>query len=47
MMTASIAITVKEEALAKRSYLDGIHISQIQADVELLSGTSASKLLEV
>lgn len=37
---------IKKEDLAEWPYLDAVHIPHIQADVELLIGTNASKLLE-
>ena len=37
---------IKEEELANWPYLDGVDIPRIQADVELLMGTTASKMLE-
>ncbi|XP_061890530.1 zinc finger protein 260-like [Entelurus aequoreus] len=37
---------INEEELAKWPHLDGVTLPRIQADVELLIGTNASKLLE-
>lgn len=45
-MPVSTHNIIKEEELAKWPYLDGVSIPHIQADVELLIGTNASKLLE-
>lgn len=45
-MPVNRANMVNQEDLAKWPYFDGIHIPQIQAEVELLIGTNASKLLE-
>lgn len=45
-MPVNQANMVNQEDLAKWPYLDGIHIPRIQAEVELLIGTNASKLLE-
>ncbi|KAK0145450.1 hypothetical protein N1851_015638 [Merluccius polli] len=46
MMPVNIDNIIKEEELAKWPYLDGVNIPRIQANVELLIGTNASKLLE-
>ncbi|KAL7840982.1 hypothetical protein SRHO_G00246730 [Serrasalmus rhombeus] len=45
-MPVSTANIIQRKDLAKWPYLDGISIPHIQADVELLIGTNASKLLE-
>ncbi len=45
-MPVNLANMVKQEDLAKWPYLDDIRIPHIQAEVELLIGTNASKLLE-
>lgn len=45
-MPVNFAKMVKQENLAKWPYLDDIRIPHIQAEVELLIGTNASKLLE-
>lgn len=45
-MPVSTDNIIKEDDLAQWPYLDGISIRHIQADVELLIGTNASKLLE-
>lgn len=37
---------ISDEELAKWPYLNGIHIPYIQANVDLLIGTNASKLME-
>ncbi|KAK0135606.1 Proteoglycan 4 [Merluccius polli] len=37
---------IKEEELAKWPYMEGVVLPRIQADVELLIGTNASKMLE-
>ncbi len=41
-----VSLHFKEEELAKWPYLDGVDVPCIQADVELLIGTNASKKLE-
>ena len=46
MMPVNTDNIIKEEELAKWPYLDGVSIPRIQANVELLIGTNASKLLE-
>ncbi|KAI2668803.1 hypothetical protein H4Q32_005610 [Labeo rohita] len=45
-MPVSSANTVKKEDFEEWPYLDTVHIPYIQADVKLLIGTNASKLLE-
>nr|XP_055059768.1 uncharacterized protein LOC129443292 [Misgurnus anguillicaudatus] len=45
-MPVSPANIVEQKDLTKWPYLDGIYIPHIQAEVELLIGTNASKLLE-
>ncbi len=45
-MPVSTSNIIKKEELAKWPYLDGVVLPRIQAEVELLIGTNASKLLE-
>lgn len=45
-MPVGPANIIKKEDLAEWPYLDAVHTPHIQADVELLIGTNASKLLE-
>lgn len=45
-MPVNTTYKIKKENLTNWSYLDQIDIPEIQAEVELLIGTNASKLLE-
>lgn len=45
-MPVGPANIIKKEDLAEWPYLDAVHIPHLQADVELVIGTNASKLLE-
>lgn len=45
-MPVSTCSIIPDEELAKWPYLNSIHIPRIQADVDLLIGTNASRLME-